>query len=63
MTYYIKNRFIHAHTFEKQVCPAYFTKNIQELNDYISLLYITLSTSVLVNSWSNKPKENYGTPV
>ena len=29
--------FIHIHTFEKQVCPTYFTQNIRELNDYISL--------------------------
>ena len=29
-------------------------------NSMITLVYLV---SVLVSSWSNKPKENYGTPV
>ena len=34
--------------------------HLKHSNLMITLVYLV---SVLVNSWSNKPKENYGTPV
>ena len=43
----------------KQVCPAYTLLKTFE-NSMVTLVYLV---SVLVNSSSNKPKENYGTPV
>ena len=43
----------------KQVLSSLLSLKTIE-SSMVTLVYLV---SVLVNSWSNKPKENYGTPV